>query len=329
MNKLIKKLLQVLLPLLLGGFILFWVYRDFDFSKVSRVLFHEMEWGWMFLSLIFGALSHIVRGLRWIQSLEPLDAHPKQSNSIYAVFVAYAANLVLPRVGEVSRCGILSRYDQVSFSKSLGTVITERLLDSVCIGIITALAILLQWGVFIRFFQDTGTSWEAIATFFTSVKFLLILLGVILLSFLLFYLIRSRLFSDRIKRAIRNIWEGVRSLKGVRNKPLFIFYTLSIWLCYFLQFYITFYCFTFTADLSLLDALVLFVGGTVAVVVPTPNGAGPWHFTVISLMALYGIGITEAGVFALIVHGIQTFLLVLLGIYGLAALPLTNKKKYL
>ena len=82
----------------------------------------------------------------------------------------------------------------------------------------------------------------------------------------------------------------------------------------------------FTDHLGILAALVMFVGGTFAVIVPTPNGAGPWHFAVISMMMLYGISSTDAGIFALIVHGIQTFLLVLLGIYGWIALLLTNRR---
>mgnify|MGYP001032954822 CR=1 FL=1 len=109
--------------------------------------------------------------------------------------------------------------------------------------------------------------------------------------------------------------------------PLFIFYTLAIWACYFFHFYFTFYCFAFTAHLGMMAALVMFVGGTFAVIVPTPNGAGPWHFAVISMMMLYGVNVTNAGIFALIVHGIQTFLVVLLGIYGLAALPFTNRQR--
>ena len=85
-----------------------------------------------------------------------------------------------------------------------------------------------------------------------------------------------------------NIWEGVMSLKNVKNVPLFVLYTLLIWLCYFYHFYITFYCFQFTEHLSFLAGMVMFVGGTFAVIVPTPNGAGPWHFAVITMMMLYG-----------------------------------------
>ena len=123
-----------------------------------------------------------------------------------------------------------------------------------------------------------------------------------------------------------HIWEGIMSLKGVRNIPLFVFYTVLLWVCYFFHFYFTFFCFEFTHYLGILAALVMFVAGTFAVVVPTPNGAGPWHFAVISMMMLYGVNNVEAGIFALIVHGIQTFLVVLLGIYGWAALLLTNRK---
>ena len=89
------------------------------------------------------------------------------------------------------------------------------------------------------------------------------------------------------------------------------------------------FCFDFSDNLGVMAGLVMFAVGSIAVVVPTPNGAGPWHFAVITMMMLYGVGKEDAGIFALLVHGIQTFLLILLGIYGLAALPFTNKTKKL
>lgn len=95
-------------------------------------------------------------------------------------------------------------------------------------------------------------------------------------------------FFEKVKGVVLNVWEGVMSLKSVKNIPLFILYTLLIWICYFYHFYITFYCFSFTEHLSFLAGLVMFVGGTFAVIVPTPNGAGPWHFAVITMMMLYG-----------------------------------------
>ena len=101
-------------------------------------------WGWMLFSLFFGVMSHVFRGWRWKQTLAPLGAYPKTSDCVDAIFVSYAANLVLPRVGEVSRCGMLAKYDDVSFAKSLGTVVTERLIDTLTILLITGITFLMH-----------------------------------------------------------------------------------------------------------------------------------------------------------------------------------------
>ncbi|WP_455587373.1 lysylphosphatidylglycerol synthase transmembrane domain-containing protein [Bacteroides sp.] len=325
MKKLIKKTLKLILPLVLGAFILFWVYRDFDFSKVSEVLLHGVNWWWMLFSLVFGVFSHIIRGWRWKMTLEPLGAYPKTNDCINAIFVSYAANLVVPRVGEISRCGILAKYDDVSFAKSLGTVVTERVIDTLCMLLLTSLTFLLQMPVFLSFFKETGAKIPSIMHLFTSVWFYIILFCIIGVGVLLYYLMRTLSFFEKVKGVALNVWEGIMSLRNVRNIPLFILYTFLIWGCYFFHFYITFYCFGFTEHLGVMAALVMFVGGTFAVIVPTPNGAGPWHFSVISMMMLYGINATDAGIFALIVHGTQTLLVALLGIYGWLALQYTNR----
>ncbi|WP_071147107.1 lysylphosphatidylglycerol synthase transmembrane domain-containing protein [Bacteroides ihuae] len=327
MKKLVKKALKLILPLVLGGFILFWVYRDFDFTKAGDVLVNGLNWWWMLLSLVFGVFSHVFRGWRWKQTLAPLGVFPKTANCVNAIFISYAANLLLPRVGEVSRCGVLSKYDGVSFSKSLGTVVTERLIDSLCVVLITAVTLMLQINIFNRFFEETGTDINSIGKLFTSVQLYIVLLCIIGVGVLVYYLMRTLSFFEKVKGIVLNVWEGIISLKGVENIPLFVLYTILIWFCYFMQFYITFFCFSFTSDLGVLAGLVMFVGGSFAVIVPTPNGAGPWHFAVISMMMLYGVNATDAGIFALLVHSIQTFLVVLLGVYGLAALPFINKKQ--
>lgn len=325
MNKLLKKTLNVMSPLVLGGFILFWVYRDFDFAKAREVLLHEMNWWWMLFSLIFGVLAQVFRGWRWRQTLEPLDAFPKRSHCVDAIFISYAASLVVPRIGEVSRCGVLAKYDDVSFAKSLGTVVTERLVDTLTILLITGITVLLQMPVFATFLHQTGTKIPSLLHLLTSVWFYIVLFCLIGVVILLYRLRKTMFFYEKVKGFVFNIWEGVMSLRSVRNIPLFVFYTFAIWACYFFHFFFTFYCFEFTYSLGMMPALVMFVGGTFAVIVPTPNGAGPWHFAVISMLMLYGVNVTDAGIFALIVHGIQTFLVVLLGIYGMLNLKTLKK----
>lgn len=326
-KKIIKKVLQVVFPLLLGTFILVWVYRDFNFNRVWEVLVGGMDYGWMFVSLVFGVLANLFRGWRWKLALEPLGEYPKSANCVYAIFVSYASNLVIPRVGEVTRCGVLSKYDGVSFSKSLGTVVSERMVDTLCVGIITGMVLLLQMPVFADFFARTGTNVGRYAEVLTSGHFYLIMLCTLAVFVLAFFLIRNIALFAKIKGILQNVWQGIVALKDIKHIPLYIIYTLGIWVSYFLEFYLAFYAFGFTSHLGITAGLVMFVVGTLAVIVPTPNGAGPWHFAVMTMMMLYGVGKEDAGIFALLVHGIQTFLLILLGIYGLLALPFTNKNK--
>ena len=309
----------------LGGFVLYWVYCDFDFARAEDTLRHGIRWGWMGLSLLFGVLAHVLRGWRWRQSLEPLGAYPRRGNCVDAIFVSYAANLVLPRVGEVSRCGVLSRYDGVPFSQSLGTVVTERLLDMVCMALLTGVTFLLQMPVFLRFFHETGTKIPSLEHLLTSVWFYIVLLCTVGVALLLYRLLRMLSFFEKIKGVALDVWAGVLSLRGVRNLPLYILYTLLIWVCYFLHFYLTFNSFDSTCGLDALAGLVMFVGGTFAVIVPTPNGAGPWHFAVITLMMLYGVSDADASLFALVVHGIQTLLVIVLGVWGWLHLLWSNR----
>lgn len=324
-KKLIKKTLKIVLPIVLGGFILCWVYRDFDFRHAGQILLHGINWWWMLFSLFFGTMSHILRGWRWKQTLEPLDENPHLSTCVYAIFISYAANLILPRIGEVSRCGVLSKYENVSFSKSLGTVVTERVIDSIISVLIAGITFFLQVEIFRKFFSVTGTEFPSLVQLFSSAEFYIILFSSIGIIVLLYFLARTLSFFEKVKGVAVNIWSGIISLKKVRNLPLFILYTALIWICYFLHFYLTLYCFDFTSHLNILAALVLFVGGTFAVIVPTPNGAGPWHFAIISMMSLYNVNVTDAGTFALIVHSIQTLLVIVLGIYGMIALGFNRK----
>ena len=307
-KKIFKKVLQVIFPLLLGIFILVWVYRDFNFQRVGEVMLHGMDYGWITLSLLFGVFANLFRGWRWRLALEPLGEYPKTANCVYAIFISYASNLVIPRVGEVTRCGVLSKYDGISFPKSLGTVVSERMIDTLCVGLITGVVLLLQMPVFATFFAETGTNVGRYAEVLTSGHFYLIILCVLAILVLAFFLIRNIALFAKLKGILQNVWQGIVALKDIKQIPLYIIYTLGIWACYFLEFYLAFFAFDFSAGLGISAGLVMFVVGTLAVIVPTPNGAGPWHFAVMTMMMLYGVGKEDAGIFALLVHGIQTFL---------------------
>ncbi len=317
-------ILKILMPLFLGGAILYWMYRGEDWQQIRHVMTDKMDWTWMLLSFPFGILAQMFRGWRWRQSLEPIGEHPRTSVSIHSIFLSYAASLLIPRVGEFTRCGVLKRYDNISFPKAIGTVVTERAIDSLLVMGITAIVLLLEMSTFGMFFRKTGTNLHTILHGFSWAGYLVVAICGIAILILLHFLLRKLSIYNKVKATFSNIWQGVMSLRNVRNIPLFVFFTLGIWVSYFLHYYLTFYCFDFTADLGIGCALVTFIVGSIAVIVPTPNGAGPWHFAVKTMLILYGVADEHALYFVLIVHTVQTMLVVVLGIYAWLALSFTK-----
>ena len=324
-KKIANNIWQVALSLFLGGAILYWMYRGFDFKKVEEVLLHKMSWTWMLLSFPFGISAQLFRGWRWKQALEPIGEKSRSSVSINSIFLSYALSLVIPRSGEFARCAVLKRWDGVSFPKALGTVVTERAIDSLLVLLITGLVFLMQIPVFLNFFDKTGTSMDSILDNFTATGYLVTAICGIAVLFLAHMLLKKLAIYNKVKATLSGLWQGVISLKGVRNVPLYIAFTLGIWLSYFLHYYLTFQCFESTSHLNLMCGLVTFIVGSIAVIVPTPNGAGPWHFAVKTMLILYGIQQNDALYFVLIVHSVQTLLVILLGIYGWIALAFTKK----
>lgn len=327
MKNLSKNILNVFMSLLLGGAILYWMYRDFDFRQVRDVMFNEMNWTWMLLSFPFGIMAQVFRGWRWKQALEPLGEHSRTSVRIYSIFFSYAASLVIPRVGEFARCAILKRRDNVSFPKALGTVVTERAIDSLLVLVIASLTIICQIPVFRKFFLRTGTRLDFALSQFSVMGYIVTAICGVAVLILLYFLLKRLTIYNKVKATFSGIWQGVMSLRNVRNKLLFAVLTLAIWLSYFLHYYLTFFCFETTAGLGLSCALVTFIVGSIAVIVPTPNGAGSWHFAVKTMLVLYGVAESQALYFVLIVHAVQTLLVILLGIFAWMMLGISGEKK--
>ena len=317
MNKYVK----IVLPFLLGTAILFWIYRGFPMGSVKKTLLEDMKWEWIVASLVFGIIPQILRGLRWHQVLVPLGYAPPRRRLVEAVFLSFAASLIIPRIGEITRCGTIRSTDGVSFTKSLGTVVTERVIDCLLVVLIVGFVTFWQLPVFISFFSETGASWGYVFGRFTTTGYLVVFLCASCSVFLLTFIIRKLSLFGKIKGVFLKLMEGVYSLRAVKNKPLYALYSIMIWVCYFLHFYLAFYAFDFTSNLGIQTGLVAFCMITVAVLVPTPNGAGPWHFAVKTILVLYGVSAGDAILFALIVHSFQTILLIVLGVYAMIALP--------
>ena len=340
MKTILTNTAKIIFPILLGGVILYWMYRGEDFYRFMHVMTDEMDWTWMLLSFPFGILAQMFRGWRWKQTLDPIeDLSPntarqtptdmkiraRSTTCVRAVFISYAASLVIPRIGEFSRCAVLKRYDGASFSKSLGTVVTERAVDTLIVMLYSGIILLVEISIFGTFFKKTGTSLDRILEGFSLTGWLVTAVCGVAVLILLHLLLKSFSIYNKVKMTLSGIWEGVLSLRNVSNLPLYLFFSIGIWVMYFLHYYLTFFCFDFTANLGIGCALVSFVVANFAVIVPTPNGAGPWHFAIKTMLILYGVADEQALWFVLIVHTVQTMLVITLGIYAWAALSFTKR----
>ena len=326
MKKILKTTMKIALPLLVAGGLLYWMYRDFDFAEAKHILLHETNVWWLLASLIPITLSHVIRGLRWLLTLAPLGYRPKVGDSVDSIFVAYAANVLVPRVGEVSRCAVLTKYDRIPFSKALGTLVAERLIDMLLVAVFVCVMLLTQFDVFMSLFATTGTSGISLGSLLVSPKTYIVIAAIVAGAALLWLWLKNTTLYAKMKQLVRGFVDGLMSLRTMQHKGLFVLYTLGIWVGYFLEFYIAFFCFPFTADLSVVQGLVIFAAISLAIIIPTPNGAGPWHFVVISMMTLYGVSHADASSFALIVHTFQTLGVIMLGVYGWVALQIRNRK---
>ena len=197
-----SRLMKIVMPLVLGGAILYWMYRDFDFQTIGHVMLHEMDWTWMLLSFPFGILAQMLRGWRWKQTLDPIGEHPRRSTAENAVFLSYAASLVIPRIGEFTRCGVLKRWDGISFSKALGTVVTERAVDTAIVMLYSGLILLFQMSTFGSFFRKTGTSFNNILSGFSTTGWLVTAICGVAALLLLHLLLKRLYIYNKVKATL-------------------------------------------------------------------------------------------------------------------------------
>ncbi|MCE5226429.1 MAG: flippase-like domain-containing protein [Porphyromonadaceae bacterium] len=323
----LRTILKICLPLAFGVLLLWFLYRKMDVTVIMKVIKEGVRYDIILFSLLFGAGANVIRGLRWELLIRSLGDRPKRSNVIWAVLGNYAVNLVLPRVGEVWRCGVVSRYDKISFSKLFGTLLVDRVMDTITVGLITAFIFVSNFGFFLSFFSKNPALLEGFQATFTSLWIYVAAVTIAIIVWFVFTYMKHFTLVKKIKATLYSMWEGIRSVWFMKEKSKFIIYTLLIWVGYFLYFYITFYAFDFTKDLGITVGLIAFTMSSIGVAVPVQGGIGPWHFMVIATLVCFSVNENDAAAFALVVHTLQTVWFGLVGLAGIVALSVTNSKK--
>ena len=303
---------------------------DEEFANI-KISLANANYFWIFLSIIISGLSHLFRALRWKILLNPLGYNPKTSNTFFSVMVGYLANFALPRLGEISRCGLMTKYEKVPFTTGFGTVISERALDVVCLILIFFAALGIEFNRISGIANDLifNTVAEKFHSLMQKQMFVIIASITLLIIAVAFYYFRKKiqsLVSGKIMGFIRGLWAGLVSIKNVNQPVWFVIHTILIWIMYILQVYVCFFAFEGTSQLSVMVAIVIVVFGSLGVIA-VPGGTGAYQLIVIQILTtVYLIGKPVAFAFAWAVWTSQFVLIISLGLISLILLAVLNKE---
>lgn len=317
MNKNLAKTLKVIVPILLGIFLIW-----FSLSKLSLPellnYFKKANYSWILLGVVFGLLSHLSRAYRWRFLLEPLGYKIKLPNSIMAVFSAYLINYTIPRAGEIARATIVTNYENVPFEKGFGTIVAERIADLLVMLCIIVITLFLQFDFIYAFFLEKfHTTTIVIAA--TSLIILIVLLVIIIKK-------SKANIALRIKKFVNGLIEGALSIFKMKKKWPFIFHTLFIWVMYLLMFYVTTFSIKELHHITIGAILIGFISASFSIAA-TNGGIGSYPVAVYAAFAIFGIAKEPSIAFGWIMWTSQTLLLVSLGGLSLLLLPIFNRKK--
>jgi uncharacterized protein (TIRG00374 family) len=237
-------------------------------------------------------------------------------------------NMVFPRMGELSRCGVLSRYEKVSFTKLLGTVVAERAVDMVSLLVLLVIVIFSQFGQMLHFLGENPEIEAKVLALITSPLLIVGLMALLILAYIFRKTLQHTLFYQKVFTILMNLKEGFISIRSVNKKGWFIFHSVAIWLLYYLMLYVVFFAFGFTSHLGPIAGLTTFVLASFGMVAPVQGGIGAWHFMAIEALALYGISKGNGVIFAFVAHGSMTAMIIVLGIISVLVLPFINQRKF-
>ena len=333
MKKSVLKTLRYLLFLGLALLLLFFAFKGIDLKILWNNLVHA-RYGWVAVPLLFATIAYLSRAYRWNLLIEPLGYKPKFKNTFNSMMVGYLANYAFPRIGEITRCGVLSRTEKIPADKLFGTVIIERLIDMLMVFILLFILLVGRFEFFGTFLNEnilipvwnmlTGITEKSLVFWFV-----VIFAG---LSFIiLFYLLlRARPDSNpiilRIRKIIKGMISGIQTVYKMKRSWSFVLHSLIIWGSYWLMSYFAVFILPATSGLKPIDGLFILVIGSFGFIAPVQGGIGAFHWIVSVGLTIYGISKEEGLAFATLLHGAQSLWTIFLGTVSMLLLFLNRKK---
>ncbi|MFI1772843.1 lysylphosphatidylglycerol synthase transmembrane domain-containing protein [Thalassobellus citreus] len=317
MNKKIKNILKITLPLLLGVFLVW-----YSLSKVSieelLVYAKKADYTWVVLGMFLGLLSHLSRAYRWRFQLEPMGYSIRFGNSVMAVFATYLINYTIPRAGEVARASILTNYEDVPFEKGFGTIVAERIADLIVMLGIIIITLFLQFDFIYGFLIEKFNP--------TKIIIALVLGGVLLLFFTRFIKNSNSKIAFKIRGFVIGLIEGALSVFKMKKKWAYIFHTLFIWAMYLLMFYVTSFAIEDLEGVSAGAILIGFISASFSIAA-TNGGIGSYPLAIYAAFSIFGIPEEPSIAFGWIMWASQTLMIIVFGGLSLIYLPIYNRKK--
>lgn len=319
------------------GIFFIWLFMRNLTNEQKEEIFHSFkiaQYSWIIFAFALGILSHLLRSLRWKILMEPLGYTPRTTNVFMAVMIGYLANLALPRLGEVSRCGILTRYEKIPFNKSFGTVITERAIDMLTFVLIFLLMIFSQTGkiqtyieqkIYIPLGQKFNFSPEG------NHLLLYLLIFFMVTGFIAVYTIHRKYRHTKLYQKFYSLLtgflEGMKSLTRIKKPLLFVAYTIGIWILYLLMAYVVFFSLKETASLGLDAGLAVLVFGSIGIMI-VQGGIGIYPAIVAETLFLWNVPETKGYAMGWLIWASQTLMILVAGVFSLLLLPVFNKSNH-
>ncbi|PUZ20315.1 hypothetical protein GA0116948_114105 [Chitinophaga costaii] len=331
MSKTLKQVLNIVVFLGIGLLLIWLANHDMTAADRADIVaaFKRANYWLVLPAMIIGVFSHLFRAARWNLLIAPLGFKPRLINSFFSVMVGYLVNLGVPRVGEISRCAVLARYEKIPAEKLIGTLIAERAVDVVCLLLLILATIISQLALLGDLFQEKMIP---LKQKIHNANYVQWLIGLVLLALLV--LVLRWLFKkmgqiklvQKVRAMARGVMEGLLSIGKMKNKWMFLTYTLLIWGAYFSMLYCGFFCLEETSHLGLKAAMAVLSMGSIGMIV-TPGGIGAYPPLVQETLLLYNISKNVGKAFGWIIWLAQTILVITLGLISLICLPIVNRER--
>ncbi|MBD5279938.1 MAG: flippase-like domain-containing protein [Bacteroides sp.] len=322
------------LPVALTVLLVVYMFKKVNFSDMWNLIKHGVDYWWILVAMGISVFSHIFRAARWRLQLNALGIHPPFMALCCSIFGCYALNLVFPRLGEVWRCTYIASSQKAGFTTVLGSMIGDRLADTLMVLLLLLLCLVVASPALEAFLTKYPIGRDLVDMLYQW-WFWAGAVGALLLCWGLFWLLRNTRFVIKLKEMLLNMWQGFSVVVTMKGRWQFVGYTLCIWGCYYFQLYVAFYAFDFTRELctapgnfgGLIPCLVAFVLSSISMAIPSNGGLGPWNLAIMFGLAIYGVTDAQGTAFSMLQWSGQTVMLILLGIYTMGYISLSQRKR--